>query len=410
MSRGESELDRTALIAALSDEAGRKASTATILYLLAVAAKLGLSLTDLVCSEILARTGAITAGELAALSGLTTGAITGVVDRLEKAGFVRRVNDPNDRRRVIVEHIPARFERADTNPYHALQARFAGLYADYTDDELALLLDFFRKSITIYDEEGLRLRASAASVAAADIKDDGEPDTAARMQAPRARESDMQAAVVGAVVSARHASRHEQRKFAAPRGDSSQARLEWTSGPVHLYIRSLGNSGDLYRAEFKHDIPIVRVHDGVVSVQYRHRTLFGRGGGDADLKLNADPAWDLLLECGASHIEADLRELTLRGFELKSKASKVTLHLPHPTGTVRILISGSMSSVRIERPRGVPARLEFEGDWSTLRFDRKKMNVSNEIRESPNYRKAVDKYLIELVGGGSKLNVEESKQ
>src|SRR6476620_3955370 len=103
MSRGQTELDRAAIIQALNDEAGRKSSTATIMYQLAIADRLNLSLTDLVAGEIVSRTGAITAGELAELSGLTTGAITGVVDRLEKGGFVRRVNDPNDRRRVMLE-------------------------------------------------------------------------------------------------------------------------------------------------------------------------------------------------------------------------------------------------------------------------------------------------------------------
>ena len=56
------------------------------------------------------QTGPITAGELAERTGLTTGAITGVIDRLEKAGFVRRVKDPDDRRRVIIEPLAERIK------------------------------------------------------------------------------------------------------------------------------------------------------------------------------------------------------------------------------------------------------------------------------------------------------------
>jgi DNA-binding MarR family transcriptional regulator len=64
---------------------------------------LGLNRTDLICLDILDRLGTVTAGRLATESRLTTGAVTAVLDRLEKAGFVRRVADPTDRRRVLVE-------------------------------------------------------------------------------------------------------------------------------------------------------------------------------------------------------------------------------------------------------------------------------------------------------------------
>src|SRR4051794_32053548 len=74
----------------------------TVLYTQAVADQLGLNLTDLSCTGILSAEGPITAGRLAELTGLTTGAITGVIDRLERAGYVRRESDPNDRRRVVV--------------------------------------------------------------------------------------------------------------------------------------------------------------------------------------------------------------------------------------------------------------------------------------------------------------------
>ncbi|WP_392435861.1 MarR family transcriptional regulator [Chlorogloeopsis fritschii PCC 9212] len=74
--------------------AGRELSAATVLFHTAIAERLGLNTTDHKCADILAQTGAITAGELAERTGLTTGAITGVVDRLEKAGFVRRERDP----------------------------------------------------------------------------------------------------------------------------------------------------------------------------------------------------------------------------------------------------------------------------------------------------------------------------
>ena len=72
-------------------------------------------------------------------------------------------------------------------------------------------------------------------------------------------------------------------------------------------------------------------------------------------------------------------------------------------------LESGMSHIDVERPKHVPMRLEFQGDWATLRFDRKKINVSNETRESADYAHAKNRYLIEFVGGGSKLTVEESK-
>ena len=77
------------------------------------AQRLGVNETDLHCLNIIENSGGLTAGELAAQAGLTTGAVTGVIDRLERTGFARRVSDPADRRRVKVEVTKAFYSRAD---------------------------------------------------------------------------------------------------------------------------------------------------------------------------------------------------------------------------------------------------------------------------------------------------------
>src|SRR5579871_1179567 len=76
------------------------------------AERLGINETDLHCLNIIENGGGLTAGELAVQSGLTNGAITGVLDRLERAGFAQRVPDPGDRRRVNVQVTAAFSERA----------------------------------------------------------------------------------------------------------------------------------------------------------------------------------------------------------------------------------------------------------------------------------------------------------
>jgi DNA-binding MarR family transcriptional regulator len=75
--------------------------------------RLGVSETDLRCLNIIENNGGVGAGELARQSGLTAGAITGVIDRLERVGYVRRVFDPADRRRISVEVTPAFYEQAE---------------------------------------------------------------------------------------------------------------------------------------------------------------------------------------------------------------------------------------------------------------------------------------------------------
>jgi DNA-binding MarR family transcriptional regulator len=83
---------------------GRELSTITVLFHSRVAEQMGLSGTDHKCLELVIQAREpLTAGRIAQLSGLSTGAVTGVIDRLEQRGFVRRVRDPHDRRKVLVE-------------------------------------------------------------------------------------------------------------------------------------------------------------------------------------------------------------------------------------------------------------------------------------------------------------------
>jgi DNA-binding MarR family transcriptional regulator len=82
----------------------RELSTMMVLFHSRIAEQMGLSGTDHKCLELVLRSDEpITAGRIAQLSGLSTGAVTGVIDRLERRGLVRRVRDPHDRRKVLVE-------------------------------------------------------------------------------------------------------------------------------------------------------------------------------------------------------------------------------------------------------------------------------------------------------------------
>ncbi|MGI0044971.1 MAG: MarR family winged helix-turn-helix transcriptional regulator, partial [Nitrososphaeraceae archaeon] len=94
-------MEREEIIQAIIDKR-REMSTETIMFHQAVADTLGLHITDHKCLDLIHYYGAMPAGRLGELTGLTSGAVTGTIDRLEQAGYVRRVNDPKDRRRTIV--------------------------------------------------------------------------------------------------------------------------------------------------------------------------------------------------------------------------------------------------------------------------------------------------------------------
>jgi DNA-binding MarR family transcriptional regulator len=138
----------------------REMSTETIMFHQVLADMLGLHITDHKCLDLLRQHGAMPAGRIAELSGLTTGAVTGVTDRLEKAGYVRRANDPKDRRRTIVE--PTRNKKWERNVeaiFIPLHERMRKILSSYSDSELAFLLDVLTKSIELTREESKKLRS-----------------------------------------------------------------------------------------------------------------------------------------------------------------------------------------------------------------------------------------------------------
>ena len=121
-----------------------------------IAERAGIGLTDLHCLDLLERHGGhMTAGTLAELSGLTTGAITGVINRLERSGLGRRTADPHDKRRVIVVVAAARGRRL-LGPRSAVHAEVLGRY---DPDHLALLLDLLRAAAAATAEHVEALRA-----------------------------------------------------------------------------------------------------------------------------------------------------------------------------------------------------------------------------------------------------------
>ena len=138
----------------------REMSTETIMFHQAVADVLGLYITDHKCLDLLYRFGAMPAGKLTELTGLTTGAVTGIIDRLEEAGYVRRTDDSKDRRRTIVEPIRnKKLERKIEVIFSPLHERMYKLLSSYSDSELAFLHDATTEFIDQTREESKKLRS-----------------------------------------------------------------------------------------------------------------------------------------------------------------------------------------------------------------------------------------------------------
>jgi DNA-binding MarR family transcriptional regulator len=155
-------MKRDEMIQAINDKL-RETSTETIMFHQAVADVLGLHITDHKCLDIIYRYGAMPAGRLAELTGLTTGAVTGIIDRLEKSGYVRRADDPKDRRRIIVE--PTRnkkLERKLEAIFSPLAERMHKLLSSCSDSELTFLLDILTRTLEQSHQELMKLRGLPA--------------------------------------------------------------------------------------------------------------------------------------------------------------------------------------------------------------------------------------------------------
>jgi len=126
--------------------AGRESSTAAVMFHSTLAATQGLSATDTKAVDILDREGLLTAGDLAARTGLAPPSVTGLINRLERKGFVRRVADPADRRRVRVERCPEALS-ALAPLFADFGAQIEALYAEFSDDQLQTILHFMTEVV-----------------------------------------------------------------------------------------------------------------------------------------------------------------------------------------------------------------------------------------------------------------------
>ncbi|MBT2617499.1 MULTISPECIES: MarR family winged helix-turn-helix transcriptional regulator [unclassified Bacillus (in: firmicutes)] len=128
----------------------------SVLFQQNMAQKIGVSHTDLKSAEILNETGPITAGELSKITGLSTGSVTALINRLEKSGYVKRERDQLDGRRVMIAPIPERQEQIKSH-YQSLSMATKELCSAYNEQELILINQFVEEITKIMDKENDKL-------------------------------------------------------------------------------------------------------------------------------------------------------------------------------------------------------------------------------------------------------------
>jgi DNA-binding MarR family transcriptional regulator len=138
----------------------RRYSTAVVLFHHAVAESLGIGPTDHKCLDLLRERGAMTGSELAALTSLTTGAITGVVARLERAGFVCRESDPHDARKQILHPTPERVRDIHA-VFDPIRKDVSALLDSFDPHQLAAIAEFLVRGAEFANRHATVLRSDA---------------------------------------------------------------------------------------------------------------------------------------------------------------------------------------------------------------------------------------------------------
>jgi DNA-binding MarR family transcriptional regulator len=336
----------------------------------AAAEDVGLSVADFDAVRYLAEQGPVPAGRIAEAMGITSGAVTGLVDRLERAGWVERARHESDRRQVVVQLAATRRELIDAD--RALRERLIGEALAELDDAAV------RKAAALLDDAAAQLLAGAAEL----VRD-------------RAAREDTDA---GAGDAER-----------APISGVEQGRLRFGAGAARLVLRG-ARLKDLYRASFEGKRPKVTVGpNGEIDVQYKGFTWFGARDVAAQLTLTTAVPWSIEIRRGVSHLAADLRELEISSIEISGGVSESELALPRPRGTSTLRLSGGASRLSIRRPRGTAAQISVRGGASNLVFDAQRLGaVGGATRLStPGAEAAADRWAIELTGGASDLSVIE---
>jgi DNA-binding MarR family transcriptional regulator len=354
-----------------AEELFRELSARTVLFHETVAEHLGINATDRHCLDLLERSsreGPVTAGKLSELTGLTSGAITGVLDRLERAGFVKREKDPGDRRQVQIKLVGARVQELAAL-FAPLSAGYAALTSSLTAQQLSAVIQFLEGASALLMRETERLKGHEVGSTAAATP--GE-------------------------------------ELSAPLAGAQHGQFELTRGASNVTLGSL-RGGLLYRIRHEGPAPRVRLEGGQLQVEYQRSALrmlaFGKHALQID--LNERLPWQLRFKGGANKLSANLRQLKLKSVELLGGATHTSFELPPVSEIVPLRIGGGVQHVSIRRPKQTPLRIVIEGGASQLQIDTLELGaVGGRVHwQTPDFESSSLGYDVLIGGGASHLSI-----
>jgi DNA-binding MarR family transcriptional regulator len=354
----------------------------------AIADRLGLNVTDLRALELVVSEPGLTAGQLAGRSALTTGAITGVLDRLERAGFVERRPDPSDRRSVTIQPVAGR--TAELAAARESGDRELGRLLSSQDAKTrSAILEFLDAANAVVESEAARLRAASRGGFVAD-----------EYLAPLA------GATRGRLTFASGAPRLALN--VAPLGPAARARIIMETSASRLEFRGAAAPDQLLRASFDGPRPDVQAAGGNASIRYRRKAIAAFTTRAARVALGPGVPWTIELAGGITDLTGSLDGVQLERFDVEGGANHIHLTLPEPNGTVTVRVRGVASSARFRRPAHVPVAVRVNGGVARLRIDGERhLQLAGDRRFSSDaFAATANRYEIEVLGGASEVRVE----
>jgi hypothetical protein len=269
---------------------------------------------------------------------------------------------------VIVEVVPDKVAAVQST-LDRVGSASAKEMSRYTDAQLALIGDFLTRMEQITRDEATTLRENPSG----DVSGDSGPS----------------------------ASEHT-----APLGGLTNARLNIRSGLSSLRLLGGAETAQLYRAAFDGATPQVRLRDGRVLIQYRGIPFDWRKR-TASIRLNESIPWSIEVVGGVQSVQADVRAIDVRKFDLVGGTERIQLELGTPHGDVPVRIVGGARTIRIERPRDVGVRVKVQGQTASLVLDGTTLGKrgGESTMVSPTWSKTRDRYDVEIVGGSRTIEV-----
>lgn len=351
----------------------RELTTSSQLFQSAVAAKLGLTTTELSVLTLL-REGPRSAGQLAERTQLTTGAITRVLDGLEKRGYLTRGTDPDDRRRVVVSVVPPRIGEVG-QAFRPMLAAAEAVRAEFSQPELGIIARYVARSTEMLREQTAALRGGPG------------PATTAVLEATL--------------------------------GASRLARLALAGGAHQIEIGPGADLTDrLYRGQFDGPAPSAEVSEQGGESLVRMRIGRRRGGrwlaspGPSRLDLSPEAAWAIDVRGGAHHLTIDAAELGLRSFSIAGGTHDLRLRLGRPEAVVPLSLSGGVHHLTISRPAGVRVDVRVRGGAGAVILDGRRHPPTDQRpwRSTDDAARAATPaaphYELTVTGGAHRIRVE----